>query len=446
MTIGPTTYARSPEGWHVAFQVVGAGPRNLVFVPGSFTCCDVFFEEPGVRRFVSSLGELGRLVVFDKRGTGLSDPVDLSAPPRLETWMDDVTTVIDSLGIERASLVGLEAGGQMALLYAATHPDRTEGLVLIDSFARLSADADYSIGLPVELQQYALEQVDTHWGEPVFPEIIMPTALGNDRVTEWYGRFQRMSASPATAVAILRSVFESDVRGVVPIVSVPTLVIHHQDNMYVDVEHGRWLAAHVPGAAYVELPGRDHFFWLDDADPVLDAVERFLPGSARRQQPDRVLCTVLFTDIVGSTERAASLGDKRWRDLLDRHDDITARAVLDHRGRVVKFTGDGALAVFDGPGRAVMAAQTAIRNLHDEGIDIRTGLHTGEVEQRGDDVGGIAIHLASRVCSVARSGEVLATRTIKDLVSGSGLQFEDRGIHTFKGISDEWQLLSVTQS
>jgi class 3 adenylate cyclase len=384
-------------------------------------------------------------VIFDKRGVGLSDPVPLPLLPTLETWMDDVLTVMAAAESERAAVFATAEAGPMAMLFAATHPARTSALVLLNTLARFRRAPDYRPGVPDPLVSQFLEELErsSSGAEPVLPELSAPSAAADPAYREWAGRYQRQTASPGTHMAIGRMLFEVDVRDALPVIAVPTLVLHRAENRYYPVGNGRYLAEHIPGARYVELPGADHLFWVGDAMPVLDEIEEFLTGARQAHEPDRVLATVAFTDIVGSTEQASDLGDRRWRELLDGHDTIGRTLVEQFGGRVVKMTGDGLLATFDGPARAIRCVCALRDRLRGLGLEIRAGVHTGEVELRGDDVGGIAVHIGQRVTELAAPGEVLVSRTVTDLVAGSGITFADRGSRVLKGVPDEWQLFVV---
>jgi pimeloyl-ACP methyl ester carboxylesterase len=435
-----TRYARSGDV-NIAYQVVGDAPRDLVLVPGWVSNIEVFWEEPACARFLERLASFTRLILFDKRGTGLSDRVtDL---PNLETRMDDVRAVMDAVGSERAALYGYSEGGVMCALFAATYPLRTSALLMHGSYARLRRTADHPLGRTPEEQQAWLDHCRRDWGGPVGIESRAPTLARDDRARQWWGRFLRLSASPAAAIALSQMNYEIDIRHLLPAIRVPTLILHSVADRTVDVGLGRYLAAHIPGAKYVELGGVDHLPWGEDADAILDEVEEFLTGVRHGPEPDRVLATVLFTDIVGSTERAAAIGDRRWRDLLEGHHDLVRRELARFRGREVDTAGDGVLATFDGPARAVRCAASirgAVRGL---GLEVRAGLHTGECELTGDKVSGLAVHIGARVAAAAGPGEVLVSGTVKDLVAGSGLRFQDRGLQTLRGVPGEWHLFAL---
>jgi pimeloyl-ACP methyl ester carboxylesterase len=435
-----TKYARSGDV-NIAYQVVGDGPRDLVLVPGWVSNIEVFWEDPTCARFLSRLASFSRLILFDKRGTGLSDRV--SDLPSLETRMDDVRAVMDAIGSERAALCGYSEGGPMCALFAATHPARTTALIMLGSYARLRSSPDYPWGRPPAAQQAWLETCEREWGGPVGMDIRWPTLARDERARQWWARFLRMSASPAAAVALSRMNYDIDIRHVLPVVRVPTLVVHSRGDQTIPAGAGRFLAEHIPGAKYVELPGIDHVPWGGDADAILDEIEEVLTGVRHGPEPDRVLATVVFTDIVGATETAAELGDRRWKDLIQAYHAAVRRELARFRGREIDTAGDGVLAAFDGPARAVRcgcAVREAVRGL---GLQVRTGVHSGECEVIGEKIGGIAVHIGARVAAEAGPGEVLVSSTVKDLVAGSGLRFADRGPRALKGVPGEWRLFAV---
>jgi class 3 adenylate cyclase/pimeloyl-ACP methyl ester carboxylesterase len=437
-----TKYARCGKV-HIAYQVVGDGPIDLVFVPGFISHLEEAWETPAWARFFTRLSEFTRLILFDKPGTGLSDPV--LGPQPLDERMDHVRAVMDAAGSERAALFGLSEGGPMSILFAATYPQRVTHLVLAGTMARFLADEDYPYGGTPEVLRHMVEQIEEHWGDAALLRTFAPGLAKDPRAVNWWGKFQRRAASPGMARALIEMLAEIDVRPVLPTIHVPTLIIHRTDEKAVPIGAARYLAEHIAGARLVEQPGDDHFPWLGEADAFVDEVEVFLTGERQSREVDRVLATVLFTDIVGSTEHAARLGDRAWRDLLEEHNATVRREIARMRGREVGTAGDGFLATFDGPARAIRCAcaiQDAVRPL---GIAVRAGLHTGECEMIGDDVGGIAVHIGARVAAFAQPGEVLVSSTVKDLVAGSGLRFTDRGTHPLKGIPGEWRLYGVDE-
>jgi pimeloyl-ACP methyl ester carboxylesterase len=432
-----TRYATSADGVHVAYQVFGAGDVDVVFIPGFVSHLELTWQLPGLDRFMERLAAFSRVIAFDKRGTGLSDPVPTNELPTLEERMDDLRAVMDAAGSERAVLVGVSEGGPMAMLFAATYPDRAAGLVLIASSARFRRADDAPWGWPDRFIETMLDGTEATWGTGVTIGLIAPSKVADPLFDA--GRFERSAASPGAAKALIRIVADTDARGVLSGISVPTLVVHRTDDRVIRVEAGRDLAARIPGAKLVELPGEDHAFF-SDPDPVVDEVEEFVTGARVHAQPDRVLATMLFTDIVGSTKAAAAAGDRRWRELLDAHDGVVGRQLTRYRGRSVKHTGDGYLAAFDGPARAIrcgMAIRDGVRTL---GIGTRVGVHTGEVEVRGEDLTGIGVVTACRVMEEAGDDQVWVSQTVRDLVAGSGLAFEDRGEHDLKGVPGPWRL------
>jgi class 3 adenylate cyclase len=413
-----------------------------VLVNGFTTHVELVWEHEPARRFLEGLASFARVINFDRRGSGLSDPV--AEPPTLEQRMDDVRAVMDAAGSERAALFGISEGVSMSLLFAATYPDRIRALVCSGGMARSTQADDYPWAAPVEaLLESGAELIAPHWGEGAIIDVGAPSQSDNADSRAFWARLERGSASPGMLGALVRMFFDIDVRDVVPSVHVPTLVLHRQRDRLVNVRNGRWLAEHLPNARLVELPGDDHVIWYEDPDRTLGEVEEFLTGVRHAPEPERTLATVLFTDIVDSTRTAAELGDQRWRDTLESHQRVVRDALSSFEGREVKSTGDGFLATFDGPGRAIRCARTILGSSAAVGVGVRAGLHTGECEVMGEDIGGIAVHIAARVSAQAGSGEVLVSRTVKDLVAGSGIQFEDRGVHTLKGVPDSWQLYAA---
>ncbi len=437
-----TRYARSADG-NVAYQVVGDGPLDLVFIPWWGTNIDVMWEEPSIARFLRRLATFSRLLCFDKRGSGVSDALPLAALPTLEQWTDDVRTVMQAAGSKRAALFGHSQGGQMAMLFAATYPGETSALVLADSCARQFDEADRPSSFSVDEQRLSLDRVEERWGTGATLDFLAPSLAGDQRFRRWYGRYERLSLGPRMVRAVVAADFDNDLRAVLPAIRVPTLVLHRVGNRFISVNHGRYLAEHIAGARFVELPGEDHLFHAGDTEVMLGEVEEFLTGVRSVPEIDRVLATVLFTDIVGSTERAAALGDRAWRELLDTHHAIARRELDRHRGREVEFVGDGLFATFDGPARAIRCACAIADAVRTLGIEIRAGLHTGEIELAGGAVRGIAVHIGARVAGEAGAGEVLVSSMVKDLVAGSGIRFVDRGLRILKGVPGQWRLSAV---
>ena len=437
-----TRYARSGDV-SIAYQVVGDGPFDLVYVPGFVSNIELMWEEPGLARFLERLASFSRLILFDKRGTGLSDPVPNDGLPTLEERMDDVRAVMDAVGSKRAALLGHSEGGNMCVLFSATHPERTTALLLVGSYAKRIRSEDYPWAPTVEERAREIEETEATWGSPEAFRAMAPSKENDPDFQRWIGRYLRQSASPKAAAALLRMNTQIDVRNVLPTIGVPTLLLYRTHDADVHVDEGRYVAERIPGSTFVELPGADHLMWTGDADALLDEVEGFLTGVRRGPDPDRVLATVLFTDVVGSTETATRVGDRAWRSLLERHHQVVRRALARWRGREIDTAGDGFLATFDGPARAIRCAVAATEGIRELGLQIRAGLHTGEVEIAGGDVRGIAVHIGSRVAGLAGPGEVLVSRTVADLVAGSGIVLAERGEHELKGVSGTWLVYAV---
>jgi class 3 adenylate cyclase len=433
-------YAKSGDT-NIAYVTHGDGPLDLIWVPTWISQCEHLFEEPSIAAAFDRIASFARVIVFDRRGSGLSDP--MLGAPTLEEQMDDVLAVMAAAGSERAAVVGSLEGGPMAALFAATHPDRTQALVLYATFARATWAPDYDWAWPAEERDENSALLAGHWGEGLVAGGVAPSRQDDPDFMEWAGRLERLAASPATIKRILGLIGEFDVRHVLPSIRVPTLVAHRKDDPFIKIQHSRYLAEHIPGARYLELEGSDNLFAVGDTEAFVGEVEEFLTGTRHEREPDRMLATVLFTDICSSTERAAQLGDARWRDLLERHDSLFRRALERHRGREIKRTGDGFLATFDGPARAIRCAGSIAEGVRQLGIEIRSGLHTGECEVMNGDVGGLAVHIGARVMGAAGPGEVLVSSTVKDLVVGSGIEFEDRGARELKGVPGDWRLFAV---
>jgi class 3 adenylate cyclase len=436
-----TRYAKSGD-LSIAYQAVGSG-RDVVFVAGTVSHVELGWDDPPTAPVHRRLSRFGRLITFDKRGVGLSDRT--TELPTLEQRMDDVRAVMDAADCERAAVVGMSEGGPMALLFAATYPERVSALVLWATFARLAWAPDYPIGIEVEEAEAALDQLEESWGHGrVMPLISTQDAPDDEATRRRFARFERSSATPAMAAAANRFGLYIDAREALGAISAPTLVIHRTGDPLVNVVHGRYLAEHIRGARYSEYPGDFHESATGKDEEVLDEIEEFLTGTRQEREIDRVLKTIMFTDIVGSTERAATMGDRRWHEALDAHDSAVRDELERFHGDEVKTIGDGFLAAFDGPARAIRCAQAITDKASGLGLEVRAGLHTGECEARGDDLAGIAVHIGARVGSLAGPGEVLVTSTVRDLVTGSGVEFDDRGRHELKGVPGDWQLLAVT--
>ena len=439
----PTHYAASGDA-SIAYQIVGAGPIDLVLVLGFATHVEMQWELPPFARFLERLGSFARVILFDKRGSGLSDPV--TDAPTLEQRIDDVRAVMDAAGSERAALFGVSEGGPMSILFAATHPERVTSLVLHGAMGRTTEAPDYPWASPADaLREAAVEFILPYWGQDAagIIEVFAPSLAGNREAAEFLARMERSAASPAMVQQIFEMFLDIDVRAVLPTIHVPTLVLHRRGDRVVNRRAGRALADAIPGARYVELDGVDHLPFAGDADAVLGEIEEFLTGARTAPEPDRVLATVMFTDIVGSTPRAAELGDARWRALLSAFHAAVRRELSRFRGREVRTLGDGCLATFDGPARAIRCGHAIAAAARELGVEVRTGLHCGEVELIGDDVGGIAVNIAEAVGALSAPGEVLVSGTVSDLVAGSGIRFEDRGTRGLEGIPGESRLLAA---
>jgi class 3 adenylate cyclase len=402
------------------------------------------WEDPSYSRFLRHLASFSRLIMLDKRGTGLSDRI--SGIPTLEERMDDVRAVMDAVGSERAALFGASEGGAMSILFAATYPGRASALILYGSIARGLWAEDYPAGQkPSQRSEEWLENWRKEWGGPINIEMWAPSMVHDKRFREWWAKYLRLSASPSAVINLFRMNRAVDVRAILPTIRIPSLILHRTGDRAVDIAHGRYLAGHIPGAKLVELEGDDHHWWVGDSESIVDEIQEFLTGDRPVAEPDRVLATVLFTDIVDSTKRAAEMGDRRWRDLLDSHNTVLQKEIGRFRGHAVKSTGDGYLATFDGPARAIRCAFDVGNAARGMGIELRAGLHTGEIELMGNDIGGIAVHIAARVLAQSEANEVWVSGTVRDLVAGSNFKFIDRGTHSFKGIPQEWRLYSVTE-
>jgi class 3 adenylate cyclase len=414
---------------------VGRGPIDVVLLHQWFSNVEVLWEVPPLARLVERLATFSRVILFDKRGVGLSDPVSVQSLPSLEEWMDDLRAVLDATGSERAAVVGGMAGGFMAALFAATHPQRTSAIVLVDSFA-----APWREGLDDSARRGELE---ARWGTGVMLDQFAPDAADDVAVRQSWGRYERHSVSPGAMSAITRMIEATEIRDVLPAIRVPALVVARERGP-IPATNGRYLAEHITGAKFVEIPGSDNLIWAGDQERLVGEIQEFLTGVRPAPDIDRVLATILFTDIVGSTDLAAEIGDERWRSLLAGHDRIVRTQLERFRGREVKTTGDGFLATFDGPARAIRCAQAIAAEVRTLDIEVRAGLHTGEVQVLEKDLGGIAVHIGARVAAQAGPGEVLVSSTVRDLVAGSGLEFADRGTHTLKGVPGEWRLFAAT--
>jgi pimeloyl-ACP methyl ester carboxylesterase len=437
-----TRYARVGDE-HVAYQVVGHGALDVVLIPAWFSNVEAIWDLAPAKRFIERLASFARVLIFDRRGTGLSDPAPVSGQPFFEQSTDDLLAVLDAAGSEKAAFVGCDGGGPVAMLAAGTHPRRVTALVLVNSFARMAQAVDYPAGVPSYVLDGWLARSTDQWNGDTGFVLNAPSVERNAEMASQFTRFLRLAASHGVGYATRQVLHALDVRDMLPSIQAPTLVVHRRGDRMIRVEHGRFLAEHIAGARLVELPGDDHLFYFGDTDAILAEIEVFLTG-VRHVEADRALATVLFTDIVGSTRHTATVGDRRWREMLDEHDRAIEQLVVRFQGVLIKTTGDGVLATFDGPGRAVRCA-IAIRDaVGPLGLEVRAGLHVGEVERRGDDITGMAVVIGRRICDLAGPGEIVVSRTVTDLVVGSGLTFADRGAQALKGVPGDWQLFTVS--
>ena len=433
----PVRYARSGDV-HIAYRVFGDGPRDIVLIPGTLSHVELLWEVPSNEHLLKRLTAFARVIVFDKRGQGLSDR---TAEQTLEERTGDVRAVMDAAGSERATIYGWSEGGPMCLMFAATYPERTSSLVLYGTFASIGNEP---WGVTRAQWNQALGHLENHWGEGVLVLLNAPSRRNDQAFLQRFGRIERAAASPGAVLTLMRANYEIDVRNLLPAIRVPTLILHRAGDELVPVRAGRYLAEHIPGAQYAEIPGTDHMVVDQETqDIIADQIQEFITGERRRLEPDRVVATVMFTDIVGSTQRAVEVGDGRWRELRGSWHAVMRKELAAFRGREVDTAGDGLLATFDGPARAIRCACSVRERVHALGLQVRIGLHTGECELAGDGVVGIAVHIGARVAAMAGPDEVLVSSTVRDLVAGSGLQFADRGTHSLKGVPDDWRLFAV---
>jgi pimeloyl-ACP methyl ester carboxylesterase/class 3 adenylate cyclase len=440
MTAVPETrYAKSGDV-HIAYQVVGNGPLDLVFVPGFVSNVEANWTSPARAAFFRRLASFSRLILFDKRGTGMSDRS--SQVFSLEQRMEDVHAVMDAAGSESAALFALSEGGPMSFLFATSYPQRTRALVLYGTYAKRSWAPDYPFAWRDEKWDQVLANIEQHWGTPKGMDLSLwaPSFANDPQAVNAAAAYFRSAASPGAVLAVMRMNREIDVRNILPSVRVPTLILHRVDERVIAVENARYMARHIPGAKLVELPGIDHMPWAGDIEPLIEETEEFLTGTRHIAEIERVLATILFTDIVESTERAAALGDRKWRELLENYQALVREELGRYRGHEIDTAGDGFLASFDGPARAIRCGAAVRDQARSLGVEIRAGVHTGECEVMGDKLGGIAVHIGARVAGQAAPGEIVVSQTVKDLVAGSGLSFAERGAHTLKGVPGEWRL------
>jgi class 3 adenylate cyclase len=443
--IPETRYTRAGDV-HIAYQVLGEGLVDVVLADQWFSNMDGQWDVPPLAEFRRRLASFSRLIMFDRRGMGLSDPVAIQSLPSLDAWMDDLRAVMDAASSDRAGLIANIGGAITSLVFAASHPDRLSSLVIVDGFARFRSAPDYQIGASDEEAERQLGKLETNWGRGLMLDLFAPSMRGIAGLRETWARFERMATSPGSARAIVGWILGSDVREFLPTIHVPTLVIQHPEGKVFSPTLGRYLAEHIPDAKYVELPGPDQFIWGGDQARTVAEIQEFITGVRPMHATDRVLATVLFTDIVDSTRRAAELGDHDWRELLETFERLSRQVVAAASGRLIKSTGDGILATFDGPARGVRAARELSVRSGELGLPIRAGLHTGEVEVTDNDVAGLAVHIGARVASLSSADEVLVTSTVKELVIGSEIEFEDRGSRALKGVQGRWRLFAVTKS
>jgi len=443
MAVPVTRYAKSGEV-NIAYQVVGEGPSDLVYVPGWVTNVEVMWEEPGLARFLRRLASFSRLITFDKRGVGLSDPVPIGELPTLETRVEDLVAVMDAANSERAIHFGHSEGGSTAIANAARHPERVDRLILFGAYAKRVWSEDYPWAPTLEEREAESAAFEKSWDDPVrIAEFYAPSRAEDAAFVEWIGRWLRLSASPRAAAALNDASSQIDVTGMLGDIRAPTLLLYRREDRDVKIEEGRYVASRIPDSRFVELHGADHYFYAGDTEPILREIEEFVTGHRASANPERVLATVLFTDIVRSTDTAASLGDQKWRDLVERHNNVVRLELVRWRGNEVNTTGDGFLATFDTPADAIRCARAISDEVVKLGIEVRSGIHTGEMEIVGNDVAGLAVHIGARVAQAARGGEILVSRTVKDLVVGSGLSFTSRGTYKLKGVPGQWEMFAV---
>lgn len=447
MSIPDTRYARSGDV-NIAYSTLGDGPIDVVLVMGFTTHLEYMWEEPLMTRFLQRLASFSRLIMFDKRGTGMSDRVAINELPTLEQRMDDVRAVMDAAGSKSASLLGISEGAPMCVLFAATYPERTQALTLLAGFASRRAKPDYPYGYDLTEEGFnaMLDYGEAHWGDPAQLGRWAPSVAGDEQYRQFWSRYRRLSTSPGAGRALTKMNADIDVRHVLSAIRVPTLVVHRTDDVLIPVGGARYMAERIDGARFKELPGNDHLPWIGDADAILEEIEEFFTGERPHRKSDRVLATIMYTDIVASTDRLTAVGDRKWHDLLEAHNAIVRKELARFRGREVSTAGDSFLATFDGPARAIRCARAISEAVRPLGIEVRAGLHTGECEIMGDDIAGIAVHTGARVAALASGGEVLVSSTVKDLVAGSGIEFIDRGSHALKGVPGEWRIFAVASA
>ncbi|HUO74868.1 MAG TPA: adenylate/guanylate cyclase domain-containing protein [Solirubrobacteraceae bacterium] len=440
MAVPETRFTKAGD-LSIAYQVVGDGDVDVILVPQWLSNIEQYWEHPAAAYFLRRIAAFSRLIMFDKRGTGLSDPAP--GTQTLEERMDDVLAVMDAAGSERAVLLGPSEGGPMAALFAATYPERCVSLILYGACARWLQAPDYPQGRPPELVKAGGQIWIDGWGSGKSLAVLAPSLARDGNFRQWWGKFERHSVRPGMVGPIFETINQIDVRAVLPAIRLPALIVHRRGDRLVDVANGRYLAANIPGARYVELDGEDHIYFAGDQDALLDEIEEFVTGSRGMHDPDHILATVMFTDIVRSTEHAARLGDRRWHDLMADHDQLMARQIAVYRGRTIRSTGDGVFAAFDGPARAIRCALAAVQAAHALDVDIRAGLHTGECQLAGNDLAGVTVHIGARIADLAEPSQVLVSGTVRDLVVGSNIAFQYRGVESLQGVPGEWRLFTV---
>lgn len=436
------SYARSGDA-HIAYRTVGNGPMDLVVVPGWVSHLEAHWDDPLLAHFLERLTSFSRLILFDKRGTGLSDPVPLDRLPTLEQRMEDVRAVLDAVGSRTAALFGISEGGPMCALYAATYPERTAALVMSGCYAKWIRADDYPWAPTRAEHEAAFAAYEQGWGTPIGFKTVAPSVATVEHCRNWWARNLRQGASPGAGIALYRMNIEIDIRAVLPTIRVPTLVMHRKGDRLIDAANSRYLADRIPGARLRELEGVDHLPWFGDADALLDEVQEFLTGVRPGPGRETTLATVLFVDMVGSTEKVSALGDSRWRSLLVQFHALVGDELERYRGKLVNTAGDGAFASFDGPARAIRCASAIRDRAAALGTPVRVGLHTGECEMIDNQLAGIAVHIGARIAAVAQPGQVVVSSTVKDLVAGSGLRFSEGDVHTLKGVPGQWRLFAV---
>jgi class 3 adenylate cyclase/alpha-beta hydrolase superfamily lysophospholipase len=442
--MGPETrYARTADGVHVAYQVIGTGSSDLLFVTSWTSHLEVQWEEPLIASFLTRLASMGRLALYDKRGVGLSDPVVVDDQSLMGDWLPDIDAVLDAAGMDSASVIGFGAGGPLSSMYAASRPERVEKLVLVNAWARLRWSEDYPFGVRPDFELAMTELLAQGWGTGDGLATSAPSLASDDSFRTWHRRHLRAGSSPGSALAMQKMMNATDVRDSLSTITAPTLVIHRTEDQMVPIQHGQYLASHIAGAELVQVEGADHPYWSGNGEDLLEPIERFLTGSARPRRSNRSLATVMFTDIVSSTEQLHSSGDAGWRRTIERHDAALSHLVGRFAGTWVNTTGDGMVATFETPSEAVDCAVAIRSSARELSLDVRIALHTGEIERRETDITGIAVVIAARAVTVAQAGEILVTSTVRDLVSGSGAHFEERGMHDLKGLPTPWLLLAV---